>query len=172
MPAAPVPAAILGWIGGIVMTLTFGAITWYTSSLLADAMVIKGVRHRTYQSAVEAVFGRRGGILLAAVQYPNLCLTAIACEYVLQRMDAGTLGVLRTQRSGGQRRAQSLLGSLPAHWECFARSKVAGSGTPCSTSLLVSPLLIYAHAANTLCRQHHGGEFRVQGVAATPSVPC
>ncbi|KAI7842784.1 hypothetical protein COHA_003530 [Chlorella ohadii] len=70
--------AILGWIGGIIMTLTFGAITWYTSSLLADAMVIKGVRYRTYQSAVEAVFGRRGGILLAVIQYPNLVLTAIA----------------------------------------------------------------------------------------------
>ncbi|PRW32581.1 Amino acid permease 2 [Chlorella sorokiniana] len=70
--------SILGWIGGIVMTLTFGAITWYTSRLLADAMVINGVRYRTYQSAVEAVFGRRGGILLAIVQYPNLVLTAIA----------------------------------------------------------------------------------------------
>ena len=54
--------------------------TGYTSRLLADAMVIKGVRHRTYQGAVEAVFGRRGGILLAVVQYPNLVLTAIACE--------------------------------------------------------------------------------------------
>lgn len=90
MPAAPVPAAILGWIGGIVMTLTFGAITWHTSSLLADAMVIKGVRHRTYQSAVEAVFGRRGGILLAVVQYPNLCLTAIACELLLAEIVACT----------------------------------------------------------------------------------
>ncbi len=54
----------------------------YTSSLLADAMVIKGVRYRTYQSAVEAVFGRRGGILLAVIQYPNLVLTAIACALV------------------------------------------------------------------------------------------
>ncbi|EFN54604.1 hypothetical protein CHLNCDRAFT_58128 [Chlorella variabilis] len=70
--------AILGWIGGIIMLLVFGAITWYTSRLLADAMVIDGVRYRTYQSAVEAVFGRRGGILLAIVQYPNLVLTAIA----------------------------------------------------------------------------------------------
>lgn len=70
--------AILGWVGGVIMLLLFGAITWYTSRLLADAMVINGVRHRTYQSAVEAVFGRRGGILLAIVQYPNLVLTAIA----------------------------------------------------------------------------------------------
>lgn len=70
--------AILGWVGGIIMTLLFGAITWYTSRLLADAMVINGVRYRTYQSAVEACFGRRGGILLAIVQYPNLVLTAIA----------------------------------------------------------------------------------------------
>ncbi|KAL4431404.1 hypothetical protein ABPG75_006660 [Micractinium tetrahymenae] len=70
--------AILGWVGGITMTLLFGAITWYTSRLLADAMVINGVRYRTYQSAVEACFGRRGGILLAIVQYPNLILTAIA----------------------------------------------------------------------------------------------
>lgn len=52
----------------------------YTSRLLADAMVIDGVRFRTYQAAVEAVFGRRGGILLAVIQYPNLVLTAIACE--------------------------------------------------------------------------------------------
>lgn len=70
--------AILGWVGGIIMTLLFGAITWYTSRLLADAMVIDGVRYRTYQSAVEAVFGKVGGIILAIVQYPNLVLTAIA----------------------------------------------------------------------------------------------
>lgn len=70
--------AILGWVGGIIMTLTFGGITWYTSELLADAMVIDGVRYRSYQSAVEAVFGRVGGIILAIVQYPNLILTAIA----------------------------------------------------------------------------------------------
>lgn len=69
---------ILGWIGGTIMVFSFGAITWYTSRLLADAMVIDGVRYRTYQSAVEAVFGRRGGIILACVQYPNLILTAIA----------------------------------------------------------------------------------------------
>lgn len=56
------------------------ALRRYTSRLLADAMVIDGVRYRTYQSAVEAVFGRKGGILLAIVQYPNLVLTAIACE--------------------------------------------------------------------------------------------
>lgn len=33
--------------------------------------------------AVEACFGRRGGIILAIVQYPNLILTAIACERLL-----------------------------------------------------------------------------------------
>ena len=43
-------------------------------------MVIDGIRHRTYQSAVEAVFGKSGGRLLAVIQYPNLVLTAIACE--------------------------------------------------------------------------------------------
>ncbi|PSC75625.1 transmembrane amino acid transporter [Micractinium conductrix] len=70
--------SVLGWVGGIIMTLTFGFITWYTSRLLADAMVVDGVRYRTYQSAVEACFGKRGGIILAIVQYPNLVLTAVA----------------------------------------------------------------------------------------------
>ena len=28
------------------------------------------------------MFGRRGGIVLAIVQYPNLVLTAVACEEV------------------------------------------------------------------------------------------
>eukprot|EP00887_Chlorella_sp_A99_P002221 scaffold21.g2221.t1 len=69
---------VLGWIGGMIMVLLFGWITWYTSRLLADAMVIDGIRYRTYQSAVEALFGRAGGIALAIVQYPNLILTAIA----------------------------------------------------------------------------------------------
>lgn len=85
--------SVLGWVGGIIMTLTFGFITWrvhllaandvaadaagaaaaaaaaalggkhcrpacfclpasvrrYTSRLLADAMVVDGVRYRTYQ---------------------------------------------------------------------------------------------------------------------------
>ena len=31
-------------------------------------------------AAVEACFGKRGGIILAIVQYPNLVLTAVACE--------------------------------------------------------------------------------------------
>jgi hypothetical protein len=35
--------------------------------------------------AVEACFGPRGGLLLAIVQYPNLFLTAIACECARRR---------------------------------------------------------------------------------------
>lgn len=74
----------------------------YTSRLLADAMVVDGVRYRTYQGAVEAVFGPRGGILLAIIQYPNL----VSCGWMRcmvdgrRRVAIETRGSVRLQRSG------------------------------------------------------------------------
>ena len=40
--------------------------------------MVNGQRHRTYEAAVISVFGRRGGITIAWVQYVNLILTAVA----------------------------------------------------------------------------------------------
>ena len=69
--------AVLGWIGGAVSAVAFALITWFTSHLLAGGAVIDGVRHRTYQSAVESALGRRAGIVLAVVQYTSLFLSTV-----------------------------------------------------------------------------------------------
>lgn len=62
-------------VAGPIFVVLFAYITLHTALLQADMYVIKGKRHRTYQAAVESVFGRRGGIAILWLQYSNLVLT-------------------------------------------------------------------------------------------------
>lgn len=61
----PYAVSILGWVAGPVCLLIFSFITQYTSQLLADCGVIRGVRQRTYTDVVEATFGRRDYVIIA-----------------------------------------------------------------------------------------------------------
>jgi proton-coupled amino acid transporter len=74
----PYSLNVLGWVGGPIMILVMAYITLKTSVLLADCYYVHGKRRRTYREVVNAVFGRRGDIILGWFQYPNLWLTAVA----------------------------------------------------------------------------------------------
>ncbi|KAL6766799.1 hypothetical protein ACKKBG_A37395 [Auxenochlorella protothecoides x Auxenochlorella symbiontica] len=76
----PYAVSILGWVAGPVCLLIFSFITQYTSQLLADCGVIRGVRQRTYTDVVEATFGRRGYVIIAWVQHSNLILVTLAFQ--------------------------------------------------------------------------------------------
>lgn len=60
----PFAVSVLGWVAGPVCLLIFSLITQYTSQLLADCGVIRGVRQRTYTDVVETTFGRCGYIII------------------------------------------------------------------------------------------------------------
>ena len=54
-----------GWPGGIICLIIFSWLTLYTSQLLADCHIVNGKRQRTYIDTVEAVMGRKHGIIIA-----------------------------------------------------------------------------------------------------------
>ena len=62
-------------MAGPLFILVFAYITLHTAQILADMYLVNGKRHRTYKAAVESVFGRRGGVAIAWIQYVNLILT-------------------------------------------------------------------------------------------------
>lgn len=74
----PFSMNVLGWVGGPLMIIVMAYITLQTSVLLADCYYVNGKRNRTYREVVNAVFGRKGDIILGWFQYPNLWLTAVA----------------------------------------------------------------------------------------------
>ncbi|GAB4815312.1 hypothetical protein N2152v2_002358 [Parachlorella kessleri] len=74
----PYSIAMLGWPGGIICLIIFSWLTLYTSQLLADCHIVNGKRQRTYIEVVEAIMGRKHGIIIAWLQQSNLVLTALA----------------------------------------------------------------------------------------------
>lgn len=60
----PYAISILGWIAGPLILLGAALVTLFTSNLLAECGVIRGVRQRTYTDLVLTTFGRRGYIIM------------------------------------------------------------------------------------------------------------
>ncbi|GLJ17017.1 hypothetical protein SUGI_0294410 [Cryptomeria japonica] len=73
----PWSVAQLGWIMGAIILLAFGAVTTYTSLLLADCYRspdrVNGKRNYKYSNAVKNILGGRNVILCKIAQYANLC---------------------------------------------------------------------------------------------------
>lgn len=70
----------MGWIAGPAILLSFGAVTWYMSLLLADAYRHPrdtGPRNRTYPEAVRAILGGKYVYFCATVQYMKLVVIGI-----------------------------------------------------------------------------------------------
>lgn len=68
--------AQLGWILGPPVLLVFAAITYYTSTLLADCYrsphPVTGSRNRTYMAVVRSYLGPKDVFMCAIAQYANL----------------------------------------------------------------------------------------------------
>ncbi|KAI4975935.1 hypothetical protein ZWY2020_049542 [Hordeum vulgare] len=72
----PWSVAQLGWIAGSLTLFLFAAVTYYTSSLLADCYrsddAVAGKRNYTYMEAVESYLGSRQVWFCGLCQYVNL----------------------------------------------------------------------------------------------------
>ncbi|TYH18598.1 hypothetical protein ES288_A05G285100v1 [Gossypium darwinii] len=77
--------AQLGWVGGPAALVVFSFITYFTSTLLADAYrapdPVRGQRNYTYMDAVRAYLGGRKVQLCGLAQYMNL--TGITIGYTI-----------------------------------------------------------------------------------------
>ncbi|MFQ6640034.1 hypothetical protein Gotur_014844 [Gossypium turneri] len=77
--------AQLGWVGGSAALVVFSFITYFTSTLLADAYrapdPVNGQRNYTYMDAVRAYLGGRKVQLCGLAQYMNL--TGITIGYTI-----------------------------------------------------------------------------------------
>lgn len=139
----------LGWVAGPLFILIFAAITLYTAQLLADLYIIDGKRRRSYTAVVEAVFGRRGGIAIAWIQYVNLILTAVACELLQSGLARGSRQV------GGPAPGGAATVYARRHFTAHQRPSSAQPGPWWNPARTVDshgdPL-----AATLCCRQYHG----------------
>ena len=161
-PAPPAPpalpcslsysVAVLGWVAGLAVMIMFAAITWYTSSLLADCYIFKGERQRSYTAAVEATMGHTHSLIIAWVQYFNLFLTAVACERASEQAAAGDATHARR------------------HF-CAGRRLLMAPASRCSTAVPtpLPPTRPLPGMASAAClpppcrRQHHGGDVPAAG---------
>ncbi|CAN0921081.1 Amino acid permease 6, partial [Linum grandiflorum] len=64
----------LGWVAGPLVLMTFFSITWYTSTLLANAYrsPVSKNRNPTYMDAVRSSLGGRKVLLCGIAQYCGL----------------------------------------------------------------------------------------------------
>ncbi|KAJ1274935.1 hypothetical protein BS78_05G097300 [Paspalum vaginatum] len=104
--------AQLGWAAGTVVMLLFAAISYYTSTLLADCYrsgdPVSGKRNYTYTEAVRAILGGAKVRLCGFIQYANL--VGISIGYTI----ASSISMLAIKRA-----------------DCF---HVRGHANPCRSS--------------------------------------
>ncbi|KAK3121649.1 hypothetical protein QOZ80_8BG0658040 [Eleusine coracana subsp. coracana] len=89
--------AQLGWAAGLVSMVIFAAISYYTSTLLAECYrsgdPVAGKRNYTYTEAVRAILGGGKVKLCGAIQYANL--VGIAIGYTI----ASSISMLAIKRA-------------------------------------------------------------------------
>ncbi|GJN16366.1 hypothetical protein PR202_gb03349 [Eleusine coracana subsp. coracana] len=140
--------AQLGWAAGLVSMVIFAAISYYTSTLLAECYrsgdPVAGKRNYTYTEAVRAILGGGKVKLCGAIQYANL--VGIAIGYTI----ASSISMLAIKRADcfhdkGQRNScrsssnpymilfgavQIVFSQIPNFDQIWWLSIVAASGVP------------------------------------------
>ncbi len=64
----PYAVSLLGWAGGLIALVAGGAVTLFTSLLIAGLLEFGGKRHIRYRDLAQAIFGAQPFTLLMFLQ--------------------------------------------------------------------------------------------------------